>query len=505
MSTVDDPNAPPVDANAPETKGDEGGEEARKLDLTVELKEVGPCKKHIKIVIPPSEIQRQFGDSLKTMRRDAVVPGFRPGRAPTVLVQKRFKKEVAGQVKSTLLMMALEQVEKDHKINAISRPDLDLDAIELDDTGPLTLELDVEVQPDFPLPDYKGLTVKRPVWSITEGDVDKAYKGFLERYAQQVPKPEGSAELGDYITADLQFEKDGVQLNQVKEAQFRLQPSLQFRDGVIPELGKALEGAKIGETRDVAAQIGTSSPDPAIRGQAIRVFITIQDLKSVRIPEDNDAFLGLLGFSSRDDLRQELRGVLERRRGFQQKQALRRDILDQLSKQVPFDLPADLVARQEQSTLRNMIRELEQAGLQEHEVKARRLELRSNAHEATLRNLKDLFILVRIAQAEEIKVEAADFDDEVAQIARRTGESERRVRSRIEKQGLEETLGTQVLENKTIERILTYTKIEDVPLRPEETAVESLEEASAVVAPPDEETTSEAGEPEPAASADTDA
>ena len=71
-----------------------------KLELDVQIKDVGPCKKHLKVTIPRAEIERQFEDSLGTFQREAQVPGFRPGRAPRQLVEKRFRKQVAEQVKS---------------------------------------------------------------------------------------------------------------------------------------------------------------------------------------------------------------------------------------------------------------------------------------------------------------------------------------------------------------------------------------------------------------------
>ena len=75
-------------------------------------------------------------------------------------IEKRFRKEVADQVKATLLMAALEQVDEDHKLNPISQPQLNVDAIQLPEEGPMTFEMDVEVRPEFPLPDYKALTVE---------------------------------------------------------------------------------------------------------------------------------------------------------------------------------------------------------------------------------------------------------------------------------------------------------------------------------------------------------
>jgi len=229
----------------------------KKLDLDVQISEVGPCKKHLKVTIPRPEVERQFDESLGTMKREAAVPGFRPGRAPRQLVQKRFRKQVSDQVKSTLLMACLEQIDEDFDLNPITQPQLDFEAIDIPDDGPMVFEMDLEVRPDFELPAYKALSVKRPVKTIGDADVDAQLKLFLERYASMVPKLEGGAEIGDYLTADLQFERDGQVLNEAKEIQFRLQPELRFQDGTVPDVGAALVGVKPGESRRAKARVGS--------------------------------------------------------------------------------------------------------------------------------------------------------------------------------------------------------------------------------------------------------
>src|SRR4051794_12616507 len=254
MSTGENERESPT-TTAEATEGVEGEAPVKhKLDLDVQISDVGPCKKHLKVAVGRAEIERQFNESLGSMKREAAVPGFRPGRAPRQLVEKRFRKEVAEQVKSTLLMAALEQLDEDYKLNPITQPDLDVKTIKLPDEGPMRFEMDVEVRPDFPLPAYKALTVKRPVKTLTEADVDAQMKQFLERYAQLVPKLEGGAELGDYLTADLRFHLDGQTLNEAKEIQFRLQPELRFQDGSVPDLDAALVGVKPGESRETDAK-----------------------------------------------------------------------------------------------------------------------------------------------------------------------------------------------------------------------------------------------------------
>lgn len=480
MSTEDNERAPETGSLETEAAPEHEQDEKRRLDLDVQITDAGPCKKHVKIVVPRSEIDEQFEESLGTFRREAQMPGFRPGRAPRELVRKRYGKEVANQVKSNLLMACMEQLDEEHKINPISQPDFDFEGLELPDEGPMEIELDVEVQPDFEAPEYKDLIVKRPVRTITGADVETQYRSFLERYAQIVPKLEGGAEPGDRVVADLTFTWNGKTLNEAKEVEFRLQPQLRFQDGLIPDLAPSLSGAQPGESRQTKARLGTSSANPNLRGQEVDVTIQVHDLKTLRLPETDAEFFASIGFDSEEDLKQALRQILERRVEFQARQAVRRQIVDQLIERAPFDLPEDLVKRQEISTLRRLVNEMREAGYSDSELRAREAEIRANAHEVTLRNLKEFFLLSKIAEAEDITVEDEDLAEEIELIAARSDETPRRVRSRLEKEDQMDSLASQILERKTIDRILEYITVdlEDVATPEEEPVAETIDQTA---------------------------
>ena len=279
--------------------------------------------------------------------------------------------------------------------------------------------------------------------TVNDADIDAQVKAFQERYAQLVPKLEGGAEIGDFVTADLAFppRRQVVQRGPRKSSSGS-RPSFGSRTGTVPDLDKVLVGAKPGETHQADAKIGTSSPDPSLRGQTIQVTFNVLDLKTLRLPELDAAFFTKTGFENEPDLRDALKGVLERRYEYQARQAVRTELLGKLVAETPFDLPADLVSKQEKSTLRRLALELRQGGLSDTDIRAREAELRANAHESTMKSLKEFFVLAKIAEAEDIKVEDEDMEVEVEAIAARTDESPRRVRARVDKEGLADAMAS---------------------------------------------------------------
>src|SRR5690606_28124424 len=141
--------------------------------------------------------------------------------------------------------------------------------------------------------------------------------------------------------------------------------------------------------------------------------------------------------------------------------------------------------RQEVSTLRRLVSEMREAGYAESELRAREAEIRANAHAVTMRNLKEFFLLSKIAEAEGIKVEDDDVAEEIAMIALRSDETPRRVRSRLEKEGQMDNLATQILERKAIDRILEYitVELEQISTPAEEATADTLDETASTDQP----------------------
>src|SRR5690606_2198337 len=130
------------------------------------------------------------------------VPGFRPGRAPRKLVENRFRKDVTERIKGSLLMDSMAQVSEEQNLTAISEPDIDLDAVVVPEDGPMTFEFDLEVRPEFDLPEWKGLEIERPTKEFSDEDVNRRLEQILSRYGKLVPHA-GEAESGDFLTVNI--------------------------------------------------------------------------------------------------------------------------------------------------------------------------------------------------------------------------------------------------------------------------------------------------------------
>ena len=246
------------------------------------ITDVGPCKKHLKITIPRDEIDRQYEESLETLRKEAVVPGFAWAGPRGNWLSSDSRSRCPTRSSRVCLMSSLEQIDQDYKLEPITQPQLDVGAIEIPEKGPMNFEMDVEVRPQFEIPITAVSRSSGPSPRLTDKHVDEQLTRFLEGHGHIVPKLEGAAEFGDYLTANVAFVRpDGQPLNDFKEIQFRLQPEIRFQDGAIADTSPLL-GASPGDTREVEAKLGTAVVDPDLRGTTLTVRCQVIDLKRLQ-------------------------------------------------------------------------------------------------------------------------------------------------------------------------------------------------------------------------------
>ena len=470
---------PPDEESAGYPLGGETEEEKKEpLDMEVEIDQRSTCERHLAVTISRADIDRYYNKEFRELMTSAEVPGFRPGHVPRKVVETRFRKDVTERVKGSLLMDSLEQINEEHDLSPISEPDLKLDAIEVPEEGPMTFEFDLEVRPEFDLPEWKGLKIERPEYQITDEDVDRALERGLARHGQLVPF-DGPAESGDYINTNLTFSHEGAILSSAKEEVIRIRPILSFRDGKIERFDELMAGVCAGETREGKAELTQDAPNAALRGATVAATFEVLEVKKLELPELTPEFLESIGdFESEADLRDAIHDNLERQQEYAQHRRAREQVTAALTASADWDLPPALLERQSRRELQRAVMELRRSGFSAEEIRAYENDLRQNSREATAKALKEHFILERIAEEEKITDEPEDYEKEIKLIAEQSDETPRRVRARLEKSGGMDVLRNQIVERKAIERILAHAKFTKVAHEPERADTEAVEWAA---------------------------
>ncbi len=461
-----------------------------RLELKTEIKDVGPCKKHIRVIVAKDAIAGVMSEAIQEYAGKAEIPGFRVGKVPSSLVKKRFKKEISDQVKQRVLMVSLDQISEDSKIDPINQPNLDMDTVEIPEDADFEYEFEVEVRPTFDLPTYKGMKINRPVREISEQDIDNYQIGFVEQYGSQEPV-DAPVAAADFVNVDIVISRNGTEYNKIEDQMVRVMPTLKLQDGELAGFDKLMIGAKDGDTRKAKIKVSMEASTVEMRGEELDVAFTVLDVKRMNVPPVDEEFCDRMGFASLDALRTAIRRTLERQVKYEQRQTCRKQITDKIIESANWDLPADMVEKQVDNALRREVLEMQQAGFTSQQIMSRENDLRQQSLSMTRRNLKEHFILDRIATEEKLEVTELEIEQEITSMSFQRGESPRRVRARLIKSGVIENLYAQIRERKAVDLILDSAQFNDSPFSlPQDRSTAALEKSLCItqmVAPPAED------------------
>jgi len=465
----------------------EGDAGPKSLDLDVAIEEVSTCQRRVKVTIPRTDIDRYRDDAIGDLMPSALLPGFRPGRAPRRLVSSRFKSELADQIRSKLVTDAMTQVSESGKLAPISEPDLDLEAVSLPDDGPLTFEFSIEVRPEFELPAWRGLSIARPAREIGDADVDEALGNILRERCKYVPTGETPA-AGDLIVANLRFTDGDETLSEATEMEIVVRPKLSFADAELEGFEPLMSKAKPGDTVTATVRVSDEAAVESLRGKDVTLSLNVLDVKKHELPALTPALLEELGgFESEEALRDAVRRQLENQLEYHRRKQVRQQVAAALTASASWDLPPDLLRRQAQRELERAILELRRSGFDDDSIRRHVNELRQTVMASTARALKEHFILERIAEEEKIADEPADYDGEIRAIAEQSGESPRRVRASLERRGLMDVLRNQIIERKTVDLITAAATFKDLPFEFPKPDTEAVDHAACGVVVGEEE------------------
>ncbi len=438
-------------------------EDELEMDLRVAIEEVGPCRKHVRVTVPREGIDRVRQAAIDELMESADVPGFRKGHAAEKLIEKRFKDSIGDQVKQKVLLQSLKQLGDEKDLNPINEPDIDVESLVLPDEGDFEYEFDVEVRPSFDLPQYKGLRIERPVKDVTDEDVDRYCEEFLEQYGHLEPIEE-AARSGDSVTLSATFTHGDEVLRKIDEFTVRLRPVLRFQDAEIDGFDELLDGVRPGDVRETDLSISMEADAIEMRGETVTARFTVLDVKRLQSPELDQKFFERIGVTDAGDLKDQVRSMLERQVTYRQRQTTRDQVMEQITASADWELPEELVRKQTENALRREILEMRQAGFTPREIQARENELRQRSVTMTRKNLKQHFVLDRIAEHEDISVTPAEIDVELTLMAMQAGENPRRVRARLQKSGMIENLDAQIRERKAVDIILEHAQFTDIEM-----------------------------------------
>jgi len=430
----------------------------------VEVEDAGTLKKKITVTVPREKIDGKFDEMFGELANTAQVPGFRIGHAPRRLIEKRFGKEVSEDVRNALVGESLGEAIEKSELKTLGQPEIDLDKIELPASGEMSFSFEVEVMPDFKLPELKGIEVKKQAVEITDERVDE-YLDQLRLSRARYEDTAGAAAEGDAVLAGAKVTGDGIEPFERHGLTLRVAPG-QIEGLPLVDLGKAIAGKKAGGTASLKTTVPAAHPNENWRGKEVTVEITLSQVRRRVLPKLDDEFAAGAGFESLKELREYVSSQLKSRLAAETQRNMRQQICQHLLDNADFDLPEGVIARHTARVLQRRYVDLLYQGVPREQIDERITELQAAAAEQAKRDLKLSFILDRIAEDEKIEVADDEVNSRIAQMAASQNRRPERLRQELAQNDSLEQVTIAIREEKVLDKLLAEAKITEMAEKP---------------------------------------
>lgn len=451
----------------------ETSESETKPEQTVKVEDAGPALKRLTIELPESRIKAKIEDTFKNLSNDAVLPGFRKGRAPRRLLEKRFAESVQGDVKGQLLSESYTQAIEDEGLDVIGEPDVkDVESIEVPESGPMTYTVEVEITPDFELPKFDGIKVEKKTVEVTDDDVTAEIEQYRERYGQMSAVQDATVAEGDYVQSDVKVladenAADDAEVLHEHPGAYTLVhgQDKEFKGHVagilIKDLGKQLAGKKIGDTVSISMTGPEGHENDAIKNQPITIRMALTHVHRLE-PASVADLLPQFGMQSEDELRERLKTILEQRNEQTQQADMHKQVTEQVVDAVDLELPDGLKSRQINRALERRRMELLYSGKQPEEIEAELAESRSQGEAEAVRQLKTFFVLDKAAKELEVEVAENEINGRISMMAMQQQRRPEKLRNEMRQRGELEQLYLSIREQKTLDKIIEQATVTEV-------------------------------------------
>jgi trigger factor len=397
--------------------------------MKVEVTELGPVKRSLKIEVPQEDVNKQFAEVYAELNRQVRIPGFRPGKAPQALLEQRYGKDVGDDVVRRLIPTFYEKAIRQTGIVPLIVEVPPVERVKIKKDSPFSFTATVEIKPRIELRDYKApnpISLKIDTRKVTDDQIDKALNVLRERQAQLEAAPAGT-ELADgsYAVLDVEGFVDLAPLEGAK------------KEGHLHKLGAKLTvmglevddqllGKKEGQAIEISQPYPATHPDQKLAGKTVVFRIKVAAVKQKKLAPLDDEFAKDCGpYESLGDLKDKLREEMEKALKKDIEETYKDTILKRLVETHHFDVPETLVGRELEAMVRQKLeQEMRMKGRSQtdnpEDMAARQQEARRLQEEfrpEAQRRVKVGMILEAIADKEAITVDKEDIEAEIQRMA----------------------------------------------------------------------------------------
>ncbi|MEI6674123.1 MAG: trigger factor [Verrucomicrobiota bacterium] len=424
------------------------------------------CVATLRVEIPAEKVTSERTKIVRNYINKSRLPGFRPGKAPQAVVEKRYGKDISDELQENLINEAYEEAIKQESLKV-----LDFGVPQLVTTHPdgaFSFEATLTLAPEVLLPEYKGITVIVPPAAVPDEDLNQQLESLRERFAEFTPIEDRAAEMGDFAVIDYTSTINGQPTDE-----FLGKPAgyLSGREGFwvrlddksfLPGFASQVAGMPPGESRDIPVTLPADFPVADLCNAEMVFATTLKELKQSILPDLNDELAERLApGKTLDEITTLIRDNMQHERQRKIDDLKVNQIVEHFNALVDFELPDELITQETQSQADAMVERGISAGMTEQEVQSQQGEIFASAQHQAVSNLRTNFILQEIARVETIAVDDKELLNHLFQIANSRKVAPKKFIKDMQRAGRIGSIRQSMLIGKTVDFLVEHAKVEE--------------------------------------------
>jgi trigger factor len=429
--------------------------------MKVEVEDISTVKKVLRVEIPEQEVTQELDKAYGTLKNNVRIKGFRPGKVPRSLLERRFKKEMCEEVSGQLIQNSYGEALDQAALVPLGEPIIERPDLEKGE--PYHYSVTVEVRPPIEDLNVKGLKLKEKVHTVTDEEIEVQVKILQKRSAQlKTVDEDRPVENGDIVIIDYEGLKDGKPFEPARKTE-----NFQVEIGsgrILKDFEQQLVGIQPKSTKEFQVRFPDDYYNKDLAGLDVTFKVTLKEIKEEILPEIDDEFAKSLGeYQTPNEVREAIRRDLNQRYEAQSKRQLREDILDMLMEQSDFEVPAGLVQAEVDAMVRDAQNLRGYKGMSQQNLGQTEEELSKKYRPLAERKVREYLLLQKVIQQEEINVTDERLDEAFEEMAKVVNQPVERIKALHEgDKEAYELLRQRVLEKEVINWIVENSHVERV-------------------------------------------
>jgi trigger factor len=423
----------------------------------------------MRVEIEAAKVDETFAEITRNFQREARLPGFRPGKAPKDMVAKRYETEIQDEAKRKIISDAYRLAVAEQKLNVVGAPDIE--EIEFSPGQKCQFAATLEIAPEFELPSYKGLIARRETGGVTPEDIERALHLLGERQTKFETVARELKE-GDVAVVNYTGSCDGKPITDTAPTARGLSEKKAFwinvdKTSFIPGFGEQLAGMKAGDKRTVTVDFPADFVTPQLAGKKGVYEVELVEAKEKIAPELNEAFAKSYGADSMDKLREGVRADLQNEWNLKQSRSIRNQVVQNLLAAIKCDLPESLLEQETREIVYSIVNDNQQRGVSKEALDGQKDQIYATASNAARERIKANFAFQRVAEKEGVRIEQVEIARRLQDMAAQYKMPVDKLVKELEKGGGLGGVYSQLLNEKVVDLLVQYAKLEDIAPAPE--------------------------------------